>query len=63
MGLACSKSIVNEMKGDIKIKKSKRGLTVFSFKFPVIIKPLEPKIEPMTISEKLSVSELMQNNN
>jgi sensor histidine kinase regulating citrate/malate metabolism len=35
MGLACSHAIVKEMGGDIILKESKKGLTVFGFKMPV----------------------------
>lgn len=35
MGLACSKSIITALNGDITIKESHKGLTVFSFKIPV----------------------------
>ena len=35
IGLACSKSIVNSLMGEIKIKKSTLGFTSFSFRFPV----------------------------
>ena len=36
MGLACSASISRALGGDITLKKSKRGLTSFAFKIPVI---------------------------
>ena len=35
IGLACSKSIVNSLNGEIKINKSINGFTSFSFMFPV----------------------------
>lgn len=35
IGLACSDSISKACSGDITIKKSRRGLTVFAFKIPV----------------------------
>jgi len=35
MGLSCSQSIVQHLGGDIILKESTRGLTVFSFKIPV----------------------------
>lgn len=35
MGLACSDAISSALNGDIDIKQSRRGLTVFSFKIPV----------------------------
>ena len=35
MGLSCSYTIVKKLGGDITLKKSKRGLTIFSFKIPV----------------------------
>lgn len=41
MGLACSHKIVQKMGGDIILKESKRGLTVFGFKIPVIIKDVK----------------------
>jgi len=37
MGLACSKEIVNKLGGDIILKESQRGLTVFAFKLPVMV--------------------------
>ena len=36
MGLACSAAISKALGGDIILKKSKRGLTSFAFKIPVI---------------------------
>lgn len=36
MGLACSSSISKALGGDITLKKSKRGLTSFAFKIPVL---------------------------
>jgi signal transduction histidine kinase len=49
IGLACSKLITEAMKGDITIKKSKNGLSVFSFKIPVRTKdkPRDDPIQPM----------------
>lgn len=35
MGLACSEAISSAINGDITIKHSRRGLTVFAFKIPV----------------------------
>lgn len=35
MGLACSEAISSAINGDIIIKHSRRGLTVFAFKIPV----------------------------
>ena len=35
LGLASSKAITVQMGGDIRLKKSSRGLTVFQFKIPV----------------------------
>ena len=43
MGLACSRSIAKEMGGDIVLKESKKGLTVFAFKIPVKVE--EPNQE------------------
>jgi len=37
IGLACSNSISKALEGDITIKKSRRGLTVFGFKIPVLV--------------------------
>ena len=37
MGLACSYSICKELGGDLTIKESKRGLTIFGFKLPVLV--------------------------
>ena len=37
IGLACSNSISKALEGDIMIKKSRRGLTVFGFKIPVLV--------------------------
>lgn len=36
MGLACSSAISRALGGDIKLKKSKKGLTSFAFKIPVL---------------------------
>ena len=36
MGLACSDAISKALGGDIILKKSKRGLTSFAFKIPVV---------------------------
>jgi signal transduction histidine kinase len=41
MGLACSEAISTALEGDITIKQSRRGLTVFAFKIPVTIKHRE----------------------
>jgi sensor histidine kinase regulating citrate/malate metabolism len=38
MGLACSEQISSALDGDIAIKESKKGLTVFAFKIPVKVK-------------------------
>ena len=35
LGLASSKAITHEMKGDIKLESSERKLTIFKFKIPV----------------------------
>jgi C4-dicarboxylate-specific signal transduction histidine kinase len=40
LGLACSKSIANKMGGDIKLKMSKKGISVFAFKIPVKLQSL-----------------------
>jgi K+-sensing histidine kinase KdpD len=37
LGLASSNAIANEMGGNMKLKLSKKGLTVFKFKIPVQI--------------------------
>ena len=37
LGLASSKAIAIEMGGNMKLKLSKKGLTVFKFKIPVLI--------------------------
>ena len=38
LGLASSKAITVQMGGDIRLLSSKKGLTVFQFKIPVIVK-------------------------
>jgi len=40
MGLASSFDIVRKLGGDIILKQSKRGLTIFGFKIPVKINKL-----------------------
>ena len=35
IGLACSNSISKALDGDITIKQSRKGMTVFGFKIPV----------------------------
>jgi len=37
LGLASSKAIAIEMGGKMKLKLSKKGLTVFKFKIPMIV--------------------------
>ena len=37
LGLASSKAITVSMGGDIRLKKSVRGLTVFQFKIPLLV--------------------------
>ena len=37
IGLACSDAVSKALNGDITIKKSTRGLTVFAFKIPVTV--------------------------
>jgi len=43
LGLACSQAIVQRMEGDITIKQSRKGLTVFTLKFPVYLDAREYK--------------------
>ena len=43
MGLACSKAIVQHLGGDIILKESTYGLTVFGFKIPAQVKLNDPK--------------------
>ena len=38
MGLACSREIARKLGGDVWLKSSKKGLTVFSISIPVIAK-------------------------
>jgi K+-sensing histidine kinase KdpD len=38
LGLSCSKEICKHMGGDMRLKESKKGLTVFTFKIPVLLK-------------------------
>ena len=37
LGLSCCKIMCKKMGGDIMLKKSQKGMTVFTFKFPVRI--------------------------
>jgi sensor histidine kinase regulating citrate/malate metabolism len=41
IGLACSNSISKALEGDITIKKSRKGMTVFGFKLPVKVQKVE----------------------
>lgn len=45
LGLASSKAIAIEMGGNMKLKLSKKGLTVFKFKIPVIVNKQINKIQ------------------
>ena len=47
MGLACSKQIAISVGGDITIKESQRGLTIFAFKIPVQVKVDSQVIEQL----------------
>ena len=38
LGLSCSREISRKLGGDMKLKRSKKGLTSFVFKFPVGLK-------------------------
>ena len=35
MGLSCSKEICKKLGGDMRLKHSQKGMTIFAFKFPV----------------------------
>ena len=37
LGLACAKEICKKLGGDLKLKQSEKGMTIFVFKIPVII--------------------------
>ena len=37
LGLSCSKTLTDGLKGDIILKQSERGFTVFAFRIPVKI--------------------------
>lgn len=50
MGLGCCRKIVLSLGGDITVKQSQRGLTVFAFKMPVFIQ------EDKNIDEKIDKS-------
>ena len=43
MGLGCSQQIVTQLGGDITVKQSKRGLTIFGFRIPVRIQQFQQK--------------------
>jgi signal transduction histidine kinase len=47
LGLSCSREISRKLGGDMKLKRSKKGLTSFVFKFPVVLKDDEdqPAVE------------------
>jgi K+-sensing histidine kinase KdpD len=45
IGLACSRDICKKMGGDIKLKLSKKGLTIFSFKMPIQLTKIEEENE------------------
>ena len=57
IGLACSKDICVKMGGDIILKTSHPGLTVFAFKIPIKV------IRSSVDSERISISEDMPENN
>ena len=38
LGLSCSREISRKLGGDMKLKLSKKGMTSFVFKFPVVLK-------------------------
>jgi K+-sensing histidine kinase KdpD len=35
LGLSCSKEICKKLGGDLKLKQSEKGMTIFTFKIPV----------------------------
>ena len=55
MGLACSKSIVQHMGGDIILKESTYGLTVFGFRIPVSVKIQELNQQKQSASINLNM--------
>ena len=44
MGLACSSSIAQALKGDVAIKRSRKGFTHFAFKIPVEVEDMHDQI-------------------
>jgi len=45
LGLSASKQIVQELKGDLIIKHSQQGLTVFQMRFPVSALPRKKRLQ------------------
>jgi sensor histidine kinase regulating citrate/malate metabolism len=45
IGLASSREICKKMGGDIKLKLSRKGLTIFSFKIPIQLAKIEEENE------------------
>jgi K+-sensing histidine kinase KdpD len=37
LGLSCSKEICKKLGGDLKLKQSEKGMTIFGFKIPVTL--------------------------
>lgn len=54
MGLGCSQQIIASLGGDITIKQSQRGLTIFAFKVPVFVQE-DKQIE---IDDKINQSNM-----
>lgn len=49
MGLASSKDICNKMGGDIKLKQSKKGLTIFAFKIPITLEKINDEQNELSL--------------
>ena len=57
LGLTCSQEITNALKGDIILKQSERGLTVFAFRVPVRLRTNDVK----TLGQKFPIEKIMGN--
>ena len=42
LGLSCSQTIARKLGGDIQLKESRKGLTVFAFKIPMKLTLIDP---------------------
>ena len=63
LGLSASKQIARELKGDLSIKQSQKGLTVFKLKFPFKLIPNQYQKNQDNSNQSISLQQVSSNQN